>query len=71
MKNKCESCGRSKSRTFTVVIFLFEGEYNAFSARNELNRLAIISSDVIFTFLFQKYAFLGILWSKFLLKMRL
>jgi len=26
MKNKCESCRRSKSRTFTVVIlFFFEG----------------------------------------------
>jgi len=42
MKNKCKSCGRSK--TFTVVIlFLFEGESNAFSSRNKLDRLAIVS----------------------------
>jgi len=27
MKNKCESCERSKSRTFTaVILFFFEGE---------------------------------------------
>jgi len=31
MKNKCKSCGRSKSRTFT--------------ARNELNRLAIVGGS--------------------------
>jgi len=25
VKNRCKKCERSKSRTFTVVIFLFEG----------------------------------------------
>jgi len=40
MKNKCESCGRSKSRTFTDVILFYFEDNNAFSARNELDRLA-------------------------------
>jgi len=46
MKNKCESCGRSKSRTFTVVILLFfEGNKTHFSVKNKLDRLAIVGKS--------------------------
>jgi len=43
MKNKCESCGRSKSRIFTAVILLFFEGNKTLSARNGLDKLAIVS----------------------------
>jgi len=40
MKNKCESCGRSKSRTFTVVIlFFFEGNKTHLALEMNLTNL--------------------------------
>jgi len=41
-----QNCRRSKNRTFTVVIlFFFEGGINAFSARNELNKVIMVDGS--------------------------
>jgi len=39
-----KKCGRSKNRTFTVVIlFFFEGNKSAFSDRKEFDKAVIVS----------------------------
>jgi len=37
MKNKCESCGRSKSRTFTVTVVILFFESNKMHLALEMN----------------------------------
>jgi len=88
-----QKCGRSKSRTFTVVILFFlDVSKNTFIVSNKQNKVILVDGSnnagtqrggapavgnqrgfkggapdpaAILQLFFKKYAFLGIVWSKF------